>query len=153
MGRSKTSASPPRTRTRAAGRSGRELSAVIPLWEASLRARNRSPKTIRSYGDTARLLASFLAANGLPTVVNAIRREHLELFVSDQLTHWAPGTAALRYRSLKPLFSWLVEREAVPSSPMAYMRSPRIPDRPVPVVADDDLAALLATCSGGGFED
>jgi site-specific recombinase XerD len=129
------------------------LDVIIPVWEASLRARNRSPKTIRSYGDTARLLANFLASQGLPTTVDAITREHVELFVGDQLTRWAPGTAALRYRSLKPLFTWLVEREVLSSSPMAHMRTPRIPDRPVPVVADRDLGALLATCTGKRFED
>ncbi|MGA2521028.1 MAG: tyrosine-type recombinase/integrase [Acidimicrobiales bacterium] len=126
---------------------------MIPMWEASLQARNRSPKTIRSYGDTARLLAAFLASRTLPTTVGAVTREHVELFIADQLCRWAPGTAAVRYRSLKPLFNWLVEWGALATSPMAHMRTPRIPDRPVPVVGDADLAALLATCGGDGFED
>ena len=129
------------------------LDMVIPMWEASLRARNRSPKTIRSYADTARLLASFLAEGGNATAVNAITREHVELFVADQLLRWSPGTAALRFRSLKPLFTWLVERGAIASSPMQHMRTPKIPDRPVPVVGDQDLGALLATCVGDSFED
>lgn len=141
---------------RRSGTSGADagLAEVIPLWEASLRARNRSPKTIRSYGDTARLLAAFLATHGLPTAASAIAREDVELFLADQLARWTPGTAALRYRSLKPLFTWLVERELIPSSPMAHMRTPRIPDHPVPLVSDADLAALLGTCDGRSrFED
>lgn len=130
-----------------------ELGAVIPLWESTLRARNRSPRTIRSYGDTARLLVDFLRVNDLPTSASAISREHMELFIADQLKRWKPGTAALRYRSLKPLFTWLVERGTILSSPMAHMRTPRIPDRPVPIVGDEDLAGLLATCAREAFED
>lgn len=142
-----SSRSPSTTRPRV------ELREMVPVWEASLRARHRSPKTVRSYGDTARLLVEFLIGAGLPSAVSAITREHIELFIGDQLTRWAPGTAALRYRSLKPLFTWLVERGAIPSSPMVHMRAPRIPDRPVPVVSDGDLTALLGTCAGDAFED
>jgi integrase len=36
---------------------------------------------------------------------------------------------------------------------MAHMRTPRIPDRPVPVVADEDLRALLAACRGTSFTE
>jgi len=129
------------------------LEEVIPRWEASLRARNRSPKTIRSYGDTARLLADFQNAQGYPTKVSQIGREHIEHFIGDQLARWRPATAALRYRSLKPLFAWLVESGHLESSPMASMRTPRIPDRPVPVVADLDLKALLCACEGTAFSD
>lgn len=130
-----------------------KLGEVIPLWEASLRARNRSPRTVRSYVDTARLLLAFLSMNRLPTTVGDITREHMELFIADQLDRWTPGTAAVRFRSLKPLFTWLVERGAIASSPMEYMRSPRIPDHPVPVAGDEELAALLSTCGGFSFQD
>ena len=130
-----------------------KLDEVIPLWEASLRARNRSPRTVRSYVDTARLLLSFLLMNRLPTTVGDITREHIELFITDQLNRWTPGTAAVRFRSLKPLFTWLVEREAVSSSPMGNLRAPRIPDHPVPVAGDEELVALLATCAGASFQD
>jgi site-specific recombinase XerD len=92
-----------------AGEADESLEAIIPIWEASLRARNRSPKTIQSYGDTARLLVDYLGSRGHPTHVANVRREHIELFIADQLARWRPATAALRYRSLKPLFTWLVE--------------------------------------------
>jgi site-specific recombinase XerC len=34
---------------------------------------------------------------------------------------------------------------------MAKMRPPHVPEQPVPVVADDDLAKLLKACTGNGF--
>src|ERR1700730_16902351 len=106
MRRSRTSA--PRRGSLAqadqAGEADESLEAIIPIWEASLRARNRSPKTIRSYGDTARLLVDDLRSRGHPPHCSRVRREHIELFIADQLARWRPATAALRYRSLKPLF-------------------------------------------------
>jgi len=35
------------------------LETLIPSWERSLRAGNKSPKTIRAYGDSARLFEVF----------------------------------------------------------------------------------------------
>ena len=134
-------------------RSPSELIDLIPRWEQSLWARNRSPRTVRSYGDGARLLVQFLAREGLATEARDIRREHLELFINDQLSRWRPGTAALRYRSLKPLFGWLVEEGIMATSPMAEMHPPRVPDCPVPVVPDIDLGLLLDTTRTMSFED
>lgn len=126
---------------------------LIKDWEGSLRARNRSPKTIRSYGDTARLFLDYLVEHDLPIDVTAVRREHVEGFIDDQLARWRPATAAVRYRSLKPYFDWLVEQEVIEASPMARMRAPRVPEQPVGVVCDSDLRSLLAACSGLLFED
>lgn len=103
--------------------------------------------------DTARLLECFLHINGLPTTVEEINREHLEAFVDDQLKHWRPATAALRYRSLKPFFNWLVESGAISESPMVKMRSPSVPEQAVPVVGDQELQQLLEACGGTDFED
>ena len=38
-------------------------------------------------------------------------------------------------------------------NPMASMKPPKIGDKLVPVITDDELAALLAACKGGGFEN
>lgn len=77
-----------------------ELDEVIPAWEASLRARNRSTKTIRSYGDTARLLACFLKERQLPTDVSGICREHVEMFIADQLLRWTPDDRFDKHQAL-----------------------------------------------------
>ena len=131
----------------------RDIRDLIAVWEASLRSQNRSPNTIRSYGDTVRLLVEFLDTHGHSSKVSAVTQEHIELFISDQLERWRPGTAAVRFRSLKPFFKWLVDRSLISSSPMTVMKAPRIPDRPVPIVGDEDLRRLLKACDGDEFED
>lgn len=148
-----TSTPAPARRARPSPPALTQLATAIPLWEASLRARNRSPRTIRSYRDTVRLLVGFLEEHRLPTGAEEVAPEHIEAFISDQLDRWRPGTAAVRYRSLKPFFGWLAERGTISSSPMAHVRTPKLPERPVPVVADEDLRELLGVCRGEQFED
>jgi integrase len=56
------------------------------------------------------------------------------------------------YRSLQQFFRWAADEEGT-VSPMAKMHPPAVPEPPVPVLTDDDLRALLATCAGRSFED
>jgi site-specific recombinase XerD len=128
------------------------LEVLIPSWERSLRASNRSPKTIRSYGDSARLLESFIKDAFGITSVAAINRDHLETFIEDQLTRWKPTTAAVRYRSIQQFFKWALDEGELTANPMARMKSPMVPEVPVPVVADDELKKLLKVCDGKEFE-
>jgi site-specific recombinase XerD len=129
------------------------LEVLIPSWERSLRAGNKSVKTIRSYGDSARLLEAFLKDSFGLTAVASITRDHVETFIEDQLARWKPTTAAVRYRSLQQLFKWLLDEGELTTNPMARMKPPIVPEVPVPVVTDDDLKKLLRVCDGKDFED
>lgn len=118
-----------------------------------LAAANKSPMTIKSYGEAVRRLDDYLAAQGMPRTVVAIHREHVEAFVTDQLARWKPATAANRFRSLQQLFKWLVDEGEIKESPMARMKPPTVPDAPPPVLRVDDLRALLHSCDrGDAFE-
>ncbi len=130
-----------------------DLTRLVTSFERSLRARNRSPKTIRSYVQSAHLLGAFLAERGMPTAVDAIRREHVEAFIEDQLARWTPSTAASRYRYVQQFFRWLEEEGEITTSPMARMRPPTVAEEPVPVVSDDDVKRLLSACAGKGFDE
>lgn len=129
------------------------LEALIPSWERSLRAENKSPKTIRSYGDSARLFESFAREKLGVTAVDRISRETVETFIEDQLARWRPTTAAVRYRSLQQLFKWLLEEGEITANPMERMKPPKVPETPVPVVPDDVLRKVLQACDGKAFED
>jgi site-specific recombinase XerD len=126
---------------------------LLPSWERSLRAANRSPQTIRSYNDSARLFVTFVRDSFGVTTVERANRDHVEAFIEDQLARWKPTTAAVRYRSLQQMFKWLTEEGEITTNPMARMRPPTVPDVPVPVVSDEDLKRLLKACEGKAFED
>jgi site-specific recombinase XerD len=122
---------------------------LLPSWEVALRAGNKSPRTITSYGIAARQLAAFLDD---PPVPNVERRD-VERFLGDMLRVNAPATVAQRFRSLQQLFKWLAAEEEIPTNPMLGMPPPRVPVQPVPVVADEDLRILLNSVKGNTLED
>lgn len=89
----------------------------------------------------------------MPTAAGNIRREHVEAFIAAELERTAPASAATRYRSLQQLFNWLDEEREITGSPMAKTRPPKIPEKPVPVLPDDDIRRLLDSCAGKDFRD
>jgi site-specific recombinase XerD len=130
-----------------------EYEAEVVSWGVSLRSRGRSPKTIRSYQDSARLFGAWLAQQDRPTAPAEIRREDVEAFVIDQLDQWSPSTAATRYRCLQQFFRRLVDVEVIAISPMAKMSPPALGEAPVPVFTTDELQRLLKACDGSGFDN
>ena len=100
-------------------------SANVVRFARHMRAANLSPATQRTYLAALDRLAGFLESRGMPTEVAAVRREHLEPFMEDQLANWKPATAANRYSGIRPFFTWLVEEGELRESPMVRIRKPR----------------------------
>ena len=121
----------------------------IQSFARHLRAENLSPRTVETYTESALQLARFLAEKGMPQDVANIRREHLEAFITHLLETWKPATANNRFRGLQSLFKWLAEEGEIRESPMVRMKPPRVPENPPPVLQEDELRALLATCEKG----
>lgn len=129
-----------------------DIRTLLPDWQRHLKARNRSPQTIASYLRCGLNLADWLAAQGMPTTVGAITREHIEAFLADMLDRLSPATAAKHYRSLQQFWKWLADDGEIPRSPMERMSPPAVPEQPVPVLTDDELGRLLAVAKGTDFE-
>lgn len=125
------------------------LTATVASYLRHLRAANLAPATIKTYGEAVRTFDAYLVACGLPTDVRAVEREHVEAFVTEQLSRWRPATAANRFRGLQRFFAWLVEEGEIDADPTARLRPPRVPEQPPPVLSDDELRRLLSTCERG----
>lgn len=129
-----------------------DLRTLLPDWRRSLKARNRSDQTIASYLRCGQNLADFLVAQGMPTDVNHIAREHIEAFLADMVDRLAAATTAKHYRSLQQFWKWLLDEGEITRSPMERMTPPAVPEQPVPVFTEDELARLLAAAKGTDFE-
>src|SRR3954454_8859289 len=57
-----------------------DLSELRKDWLRSLRAANKSDKTIKIYGDASNALIRFLGDHGMRTAASALTREHLNMF-------------------------------------------------------------------------
>jgi site-specific recombinase XerD len=130
-----------------------DLTVLLEDWKRHLRAANKAPSTIASYLTVAENFRAYLVAQGMPTAVSAISREHVEAFIADLLERVSAATAAKHYRSLQQLWRWLLEDGEIQRSPMERMRPPAVPEQPVPILTEDELARLLATCKGDTFEN
>jgi site-specific recombinase XerD len=124
-----------------------DVRALLTSWRRSLAARRVSPATIATYTSAVERLADFLEAQGMPTRVGAIRREHVEAFIADLLTRRSPATAHNRYRGCQAFFTWATEDGEVKVSPMVHMKQPRLPETPPPVLREAQLQALLDACA------
>lgn len=131
-------------------------SAYEPLftsWARSLRARNRSDRTVTSYLESGRQFVAFLESEGRSTDPADATRADVEDFVVRLLDTRSANTARIRFASLQQFFKWATAEGEVDSDPMAGMGPPSLPSRPVPVFTEAELKALLATVENKkGFE-
>jgi site-specific recombinase XerD len=131
-----------------------DLGTLLTDWCRHLHARNLSPKTINSCRQTGEAFRDYLATQGMPTDVTAITREHIESWLAGMTeSALSPATVARHYRNLQQLWRWLLDDGEITRSPMERMRPPAVPEQPVPLIPETDLAALLAACKGNTFEN
>lgn len=130
-----------------------DLANLLPSFRRSLKATNKSDRTIATYGEAATLLIRFLTEAGMPTEAAKVRREHVEAFIESLVELWQPATANNRYRSLTQFFKYLEEEGEIPVSPMAKMKPPKVPEVPVPVLPEPDLRLLLEAAEGKEFAE
>jgi site-specific recombinase XerD len=144
-----------------ATRVGFELDAAIESYRRNRRTVLAEQTLDRVYVPRLRQLAAWLNAQGMPTDVGSVRREHLEAYIEHLQTD-APGrggagqksaTVSITYRTMRTFFRWLVAEEEIARSPMERMQAPAVVEEPPLVLTADQLAKLYKVCGGRGFED
>ncbi len=130
-----------------------DLLVLLDGFLLTMEAEAKSPRTIRSYGDTVRFFTAYAVGQGWPTAAGAVERRHILAWLADLNRRTKPATAATRYRGLLRFFGWAVTEGELTVSPMAGMKPPAIPETPPPVPAADDLRKLLRACEGREFEN
>lgn len=110
-----------------------------------------SPATRQTYMTAVEQFTAFLHDRGMPTEAAAISREHVEAFLEHLLDTRSKSTAKTRHGGLGRFFNWCVEEGELARSPMEKVRPPRPEEKPVPVLTDDQVRALLKVTTGPGF--
>jgi site-specific recombinase XerD len=118
---------------------------LLPSFRRHLAAENKAPRTLQAYGEAVTRLHDFLTATGMPTAVASITREHVESFMADQAARLRALSARSRYASLRQFFRWCQAEGEILESPMSRMHPPVVPERPVPVLGEEELRALVCT--------
>jgi site-specific recombinase XerD len=126
---------------------------LLDSWLRSLRVRNLSPATLKVYERSARFLIDYLLREHPTVTPDRITREHVETFLADYSTGRSAATASQVFRSLQQWMRWLVREGEIDADPMGAMIPPLVPETPVPILTDDELRALLASCEGRRLVD
>lgn len=127
------------------------LETLTPSFARHLLATNRSQRTVDTYLHALAGLERYLVDEGLPREARSIRKAHLEAFVAYRLRTVKAATVSVQFRALQQFFKWAVTEDEVPSSPMAKMRPPIVPEEPPAVLTPDQIARLLRACEGPGL--
>jgi site-specific recombinase XerD len=122
---------------------------LLRSFARSLRARNRSPRTVQSYVEAATLLA----AHARDRELTELTRADIEDFLTDQLERHRPTSVAVRFRSLQQFYRWMIDEGLVHTSPMTGLRPPSVPEEPVAVLDDATITRLLTSMNGKTFDD
>ncbi|MBW3604284.1 MAG: tyrosine-type recombinase/integrase [Actinobacteria bacterium] len=124
---------------------GRRLGAdaLVRSWVRSMRARNLAETTITHYTSSVDQLLAHARARGH----DPLTREAIEEYLGTLARERKPATVSFRYRALQQFTKWLADEEELPTDLMARMRPPQVPEQPVPVLTEEQMRALLATCA------
>jgi len=118
-----------------------------------LRAEGRSPATLRLYGQAVTFFSRWLQSQNRKATVDELNRAAIREWLAVLNDEHQAGTVKVRYRGLFRFCTWLVEEGELPDNPMTTLSPPELRKKPVPVVTDDELAALLKACVGKDFND
>jgi site-specific recombinase XerD len=129
------------------------LASLAPSWSRSLYAGNKAKGTVALYLESLRALESYLGAQGMPTSVEGVRREHLESYFASMLERTKPATVSIAFRAVQQFWKWAVSEDEISASPMARMKKPYVPEESPQVYSEQEIGKLLTACGGRSFED
>ncbi|MGH3876806.1 MAG: tyrosine-type recombinase/integrase [Actinophytocola sp.] len=140
-------------------------------WDRSMRAANKPLTTRYNYELAVTQLAGFLDGGDTTTFLansgrnvgedmsdaaedpTDVQKGHIEWFLAWMIETRSAATALNKYKALQQFFKYLEYEEEISRHPMQRIPQPKPGTKLIPVVADDEMAALLATCAGKSFLD
>src|SRR5665648_73816 len=118
-----------------------------------LRAEGRSERTVVIYAQSIRFYSDWLADRGRPATLTELDRAAIREWLAQLTDRNEMSTVRTRYKGLARFCGWLVAEGELEVNPMKGLAAPTAQPKPVPVLTDADLAALMKACAGKDFTD
>lgn len=116
-----------------------------------LRAEGCADRTVTIYSQAIRFFSRWLEARGRDATLDELTRPATREWLAQLTDVNEASTVKTRYRGLFRFCGWLVDEEELADNPMRTLSQPQAQSKPVPVLSDDELAALLKACAGKDF--
>jgi integrase/recombinase XerC len=120
-------------------------------WELALRADNKSENTLYAYIQAVRLMGEWAHRQDPVVDPSEVKPRHVREFIVELVGRTSAGNAHTNYRALRTFFNWLVSEEEIGRTPMDRTKPPIVPEKPIPVIVDQNIKTLFALCGGKDF--
>ena len=118
-----------------------------------LRAEGKAPRTAVIYGQSVTFYSRWLVAQGRKATVDELTRSAVREWLAQLAERHELSTVRTRYKGLHRFCAWLVDEGEIATNPLTGMDAPTAQARPVPVLSDVELTAILKACAGKEFRD
>ena len=128
------------------------LSELITAFLLERKSRGLQPRSIDFYKMHMKYFSAWAGADvtQLEQLTPALIRGYmLHLDESGHKPNYAHGF----FRSIRAFFKWLEFEDLITAqnNPMRKVKAPKVPTEPLQPIPLDDIRAMIATCTGGGF--
>jgi site-specific recombinase XerD len=128
-----------------------DLAALLPSWKLALQADRKSSQTVEAYTTGVRLFLEWCADSGHAPVLDRVT---VRSWVTELVNEGAaPATARSRLMALKRYSWWLVDEDEADVDAIRDLKPPKLADKVVEGLTDEQCAALVKACAGKAFID
>src|SRR3954470_10214465 len=125
------------------------LEDLLASFRRHLRAASKAPRTIELYSQSVRYFSHWLAEHDRSETLDELTRHAISAWLAEIAENCEPSTVATRLRGMRRFCRWLVVEGEVDTAPTEGIEIAVAPDKPVPILTDAEITALLRTCAVG----
>src|SRR3954470_24583279 len=125
------------------------LEDLLSSFRRHLRAASKAPRTIELYSQSVRYFSRWLAEHDRPATLDELTRPAISAWLAELSENCQASTVATRLRGMRRFCRWLVVEGELDKAPTEGIEIASIPDKPVPILSDAEITALLKTCAVG----
>jgi site-specific recombinase XerD len=123
------------------------LEDLLASFRRHLRAAAKAPRTIELYSQSVRYFSVWLAGKDRAAVLDELTRHAISAWLAELAETSEPSTVATRLRGMRRFCRWLVTEGELEVAPTDGIEIATPPDKPVPILSDEEISALLKTCA------
>jgi site-specific recombinase XerD len=101
------------------------------------------------YSQSVRYFSQWLVAQDRPATLDELSRHAISAWLAELAETCEPSTVATRLRGMRRFCRWLVSEGELDKAPTDGIEIATAPDKPVPILTDEEITALLKTCAVG----
>ncbi|WP_285502147.1 site-specific integrase [Actinokineospora sp. NBRC 105648] len=130
----------------------KNLAALGESWLLHLRAERKGAETLTSYGTGLAQFLTWCASTGtLPAVDRPTVGAWIVYLIKEADVE--PATARTRHLALRRFSAWLADEGETPRDELLGLKQPKLDDKVINPLTDDELQALVRACQGPGYRD